>query len=104
MFYKLFIGSLYCDAALRTKGFSGEGIHGPSVLVIKSHAVNPLFTNMENLPMRIPSMVPVFGAAIVLVRNPRHAMIAEWHREKTKRKSNKTVSNHFLYVGKEYFG
>ena len=97
-------GSLYCDGALRTKGFSGEGVYGSSVIAIKTHTVNPLFTNMEKLPTRVASTTPVFGAAIFLVRNPRNAMIAEWHRERTKRKSNITVSNHFLYVDKSHFG
>ena len=95
---------MYCDGALRTKGFSGEGVHGPSVIAIKSHTVNPFFTAMDGLPRRIPNKAPVFGAALVLIRNPRNAMIAEWNRERTKRKSNVNVSNHILFVGREYFG
>lgn len=98
----LSVGSRYCDGALRTNGFTGEGVYGPSVLAIKSHTINPLFTNMK-LPKRV-SNTPVFGAAIVLIRNPRNAMVAEWHREKSKRQSNVSVSNHFLYVGEEHFG
>lgn len=100
----LTIGSRYCDGALRTNGFTGEGVYGPSVIAIKFHTVNPLFTNMQKLPRRISTAVPVFGAALVLIRNPRNAMIAEWHRERTKRQSNRNVSNHFLYVGRESFG
>lgn len=99
-----FLGSLYCDGALRTKGFTGEGVHGESVIAIKSHTVNPLFTNMKSLPKSIPSKTPVFGAALVLIRNPRGAMIAEWHRERTKRQTTRNVSNHVLFVGEEYFG
>lgn len=99
-----FTGSRYCDGALRTHGFNGEGVYGPSVIAVKFHSINPLFTNMKKLPKRIPPTVPVFGAAIVLIRNPRDSLVAEWHREKSKRQSNVNVSNHFLYVGKEYFG
>ena len=98
------LGSLYCDGALRTKGFTGEGVRGPSVIAIKSHTVNPLFTRMKKLPKRISTNTPVFGAALVLIRNPRNAIIAEWHRERTKRQTNRNISNHVLFVGKEYFG
>lgn len=79
-------------------------MRGQSVIAIKSHTINPLFTLMDNLPKRIPSNTPVFGAALVLIRNPRNAMIAEWHRERTKRQTNRNVSNHVLFVGEEYFG
>lgn len=58
----------------------------------------------RKLPKRILNDAPVYGGAILLVRNPRRAMIAEWHRERSKRQVNSTVSNHYLYVGKEYFG
>lgn len=97
-------GSLYCDGALRTKGFTGEGVYGQSVIAIKSHSINPLFRNMEKLPKRTFNKAPIFGAAIVLIRNPRYALIAEWHRERTKRKTNVNTSNHILYTGREHFG
>ncbi len=89
---------------MRTKGFTGEGIYGPSVIVVKTHTINPLFTRMDNFPKRIPDKVPVFGAGIFLIRNPKAAMVAEWHRERSKRLTNRNVSNHFLAVGDEYFG
>lgn len=103
-YFCIFVGSRYCDGSLRTNGFNGEGVYGPSVSAIKLHSINPLFTNMKHLPSRISNTLPVFGAAIILVRNPRDAMVAEWHRERTKRQTNRNVSNHFLYVGKEHFG
>lgn len=74
------------------------------MIAIKSHTVNPLFTHMDNLPKKIPSRTPVFGGALVLLRNPRSAMIAEWHRERTKRQTNRNVSNHILFIGVEHFG
>lgn len=100
----IYAGALYCDGGLRTKGFTGEGIRGSSVLVVKDHgAGTPLFTN-NKLPKRILDNKPVYGGTVLLVRNPKHCLIAEWHREKSKRQNNRTASNHFLHVGAEYFG
>ena len=97
-------GALYCDGGLRTKGFTGEGIRGSSVLVVKDHgAGTPLFSNNQ-LPRRILDDKPVYGGAILLVRNLRNSLIAEWHRERSKRENSRTASNHFLYVGAENFG
>ncbi|CAI8024939.1 WSCD family member CG9164 [Geodia barretti] len=45
-----------------------------------------------------------YGAAILLVRDPRGALVAEWNRERSKRMISPNVSNHFTYVGEEYFG
>ena len=96
-------GAPYCDAGLRTKGFSGEGIVGPSVVAIKSHTVRPKFVPIDRLQM--PSNgANIFGAALLLIRDPRNALIAEWHRRKTKRLVNATVSSHFLSTSRLYFG
>ena len=97
------LGALYCDGSLRTKGFTGEGIRGPSALVIKAHSKNALFTN-NKLPRRILNDIPIYGGAILLVRDPRKALVAEWHRERSHRRATSNVSSHYLYVGKEYFG
>ena len=102
--YVILVGALYCDGSLRTKGFTGEGVRGSSVLVVKDHgAGTPLFSNNQ-LPKRILDDKPVYGGAILLVRNLRNSLIAEWHRERTKRQNSRTASNHFLYVGAENFG
>lgn len=95
-------GSLYCDTVLRARGFAGEYIRGPSVIAIKSHGVRALFTNGE-LPQRVNKNHPLYGAAVLLVRDPKSALVAEWHREKSKRQTNATSSNHYLAVGEEYF-
>lgn len=73
------------------------------MLVVKTHNRNPMFTK-NRLPRRILHDMPVFGAAVLLIRNPRDAMIAEWHRERSKRLITPNESNHVLHVGKEYFG
>ena len=100
----IYAGALYCDGGLRTKGFTGEGIRGSSVLVVKDHgAGTPLFSNTK-LPKRILDDKPVYGGTVLLVRNLKHCLIAEWHRERSKRQNNRTASNHFLHVGAEYFG
>ena len=97
-------GALYCDGGLRTRGFTGEGIRGSSVLAVKDHGAGaPLFSNSK-LPRRILDDKPVYGGTILLVRNPRYSLIAEWHRERSKRQNSRTASNHFLYVGAENFG
>ena len=72
--------------------------------MVKDHgAGTPLFSNNQ-LPKRILDDKPVYGGAILLVRNLRNSLIAEWHRERTKRQNTRTASNHFLYVGAENFG
>ena len=75
-------------------------MQGSSVLVMKTHHLKVQFVeghvfSRERLP---------YGATVLLVRDPRAALVAEWNREKTKRQVSYNVSNHFAYVGQEYFG
>ena len=75
-------------------------MQGSSVLVMKTHNLKVQFVeghvfSRERLP---------YGAAVLLVRDPRAALVAEWNREKSKRQVSHNVSNHFTYVGQEYFG
>ena len=93
---------MYCDNVLRARGFTGEFIKGPSVIAIKTHSKKALLTHSK-LPRRVFNHVPVYGAAILLVRDPMSALVSEWHRERTKRQTNATSSNHYLTVGEEYF-
>ena len=37
-------GSYFCDGAIRTGGFDGEGIQSSSVVAIKSHSFTPFWT------------------------------------------------------------
>ena len=98
----LSIGAIYCDRELRARGFTGESIRGPSVIAIKTHNNKGRFTN-GHLPPRVYAGIPIFGAAILLVRDPKSALVAEWHRKRTRSQSNETSSSHFLAVGEEYF-
>ena len=95
-------GSFYCDSVLRARGFPGEFIRGPSVIAVKVHGTRGKFTHSQ-LPSRISDGSLVFGAAILLVRDPRSALVAEWHRERTHRQTNATSSSHSLYTGEEDF-
>ena len=42
--YVSLAGSYFCDGALRTGGFDGEGIQSSSVVAIKSHSSTPFWT------------------------------------------------------------
>ena len=93
-------GALYCDCGLRVGGFNGEGVQGSSVLVTKTHNRKVQFVGGHIFSTsRIP-----YGAAVLLVRDPRGALVAEWNRERSNRVVSPNVSNHFTYVGEEYFG
>ena len=75
-------------------------MRGSSVLVMKSHNLKVQFVGGHVFSSeRVP-----YGAAILLVRDPRAALVAEWNREKSKRLVSQNVSNHFAHVGQEYFG
>ena len=94
------VGGVYCDCSLRSGGFTGEGVQGSSVLVMKTHHLEVQFVGGHVFSSkRIP-----YGAAVLLVRDPRAALVAEWNREKSKGVISQNVSNHFAYVGQEYFG
>lgn len=95
-------GGVYCDHSMRASGFRGESVRGASVLVVKTHK---LTTQVQ----------PLFSAAVVLVRNPREALVAEWQHRTIYNESEvyyaehmhvwtANVNSHVLSLGKEYFG
>lgn len=90
---------MYCDGALRTNNYTGEGISGSSVIAVKTHTIHPNLLGPD-----VKSGPPAFGSAIVLIRNPRDAAVADWHRKRNNRMTNSSVSNHVLSVGPEMFG
>jgi hypothetical protein len=93
-------GGLYCDCGLRTGGFTGEMVQGPSVLVMKTHNLKVQFVGGHVFSnTRVP-----FGAAVLLVRDPRAALVAEWNRERSKRMVSQNISNHYTFVGESFFG
>lgn len=82
------------------RGFTGEGIQGPSVLIMKTHNLKVQFVGGHVFSKdRLP-----YGAAVLLVRDPRAALVAEWNRERSKRMVSQNVSNHYTYVEQNYFG
>ncbi|KPJ12439.1 WSCD family member AGAP003962 [Papilio machaon] len=60
-------GSVYMDYNLRKHGFPAENISDGSVLVVKTHEYAP--SNLEQ-----------FESAVLLIRNPRDAILAEFNR------------------------
>ena len=64
------------------------------MIAVKVHGTGGYFSN-QILP-RLIGNKPVFGAVILLIRNPRDVLIADWHRRKAK--------SHYLHVNATYFG
>lgn len=85
-------GSIYCDAPLRFKGFVGENVHDGSVLVIKTHTSDFQWrgTRLENRNI----LDTLYGAAILLIRNPFDTFVAERHRSILKEKAQKRIFSH----------
>ncbi len=62
-------GSIYCDGGLMRSGFVGETVHDGSVLVAKAHTPDYKKSHTK------------YGSAILLIRNPFDAMVAERNRQ-----------------------
>ncbi|CAH0713986.1 unnamed protein product, partial [Brenthis ino] len=60
-------GSIYMDYGLRNHGFPAENVTDGSVLVVKTHEAPPLEPDK-------------FKSAILLIRNPRDAILADFNR------------------------
>ncbi|KAM3959499.1 WSCD family member AAEL009094 [Aphomia sociella] len=60
-------GSIYMDYGLRVHGFPAENVTDGSVLVVKTHEMPPLEHNK-------------FKSAIILIRNPRDSILADFNR------------------------
>ncbi|XP_045770228.1 WSCD family member AAEL009094 [Maniola jurtina] len=60
-------GSIYMDYGLRMHGFPAENVTDGSVLVVKTHEAPPLEPDK-------------FKSAILLIRNPRDAILADFNR------------------------
>ena len=83
-------GAIYCDGRLRSQGFPGEFLISSSVLVVKTHETtvihNPRGFSNNN-----------FGNVILIVRDPFHALIANWHR-------HNSLGHHTSVVDRAHFG
>ena len=71
----VFTGSNDCDLVLKLAGLMGEGITSNNVLVIKTHRPSYYVVDSEM------DGGAKFKAAIVLLRNPYDAIVAEYHRQ-----------------------
>ena len=98
-------GAVYCDISLRSQGFTGEFVRGGSVLVVKTHENNPIWTDAPDYP-KLENTQGQFGSAIFIVRNPLNALVAEWNRKVANNFTIKTtnLNSHTEIAGKEWFG
>ena len=71
-------GSIYCDHPLRSAGMIGEYVKTGRVLVVKTHTSDYQW-NEAILEERNEDDA-LYGSAILLIRNPFNAFIAEWNR------------------------
>lgn len=94
-------GFEFCDISMRVKGFAGENIVSGAVSVVKTHG----YPRWKNKMTRHGSSVH-FDSAVVLVRNPLHAIVAEWNRRIANNFHGSTVSltSHVKSAGIEMFG
>ncbi len=99
-------GGVYCDVALRQNGFPGEELRSGTVLVVKTHQTDPQWTGVyynSSLPFTYYKKldhIPVYSAAILLVRNPFHTIVAEHNRLLNK----DSIDHHTAQAGQEEFG
>ncbi|XP_013145787.1 PREDICTED: WSCD family member AGAP003962-like [Papilio polytes] len=68
-------GSVYLDYNLRSNGFPAENISDGSVLVVKTHQYPP-------------KTLEQFESAVLLIRNPRDAILAEFNRHNSGHTGN----------------
>ena len=86
-------GFCCCDPEMRVLGFPGEGITGGNVLVVKTHIDTPQWLGGKKKLQWEGS----YGSAVLLIRNPARALIAEWNRRvtnllKSKRHKRKSIA------------
>ena len=71
-------GSIYCDHALRNGGLIGEYVKTGRVLVVKTHTSDYQWMNVKAEKRNNDDAL--YSSAILLIRNPFDAFIAEWNR------------------------
>lgn len=94
-------GSTVCDVSLRASGFIGEFADSSSLLVVKTHQLYPRWAKDTRHYEE-----ELFNKAVVLVRNPFHALVADWHRRVANGLMAGTVNvhSHVSRAGPEWFG
>lgn len=71
-------GSIYCDHPLRNSGMIGEYVNTGRVIVVKTHTSD--YQWLDVTPEKQNNDDGLYGSAILLIRNPFNAFIAEWNR------------------------
>ena len=92
-----------CDTEMRARGFLGEKIVSGKVLVVKTHSSIPQWVGER---VRV-SWEGSYGSAVLLIRNPVQAVIAEWNRIMTiemKKNGTQTNGSHINVVSAAIFG
>ena len=92
-----------CDTEMRARGFLGEQIVSGKVLVVKTHSIIPQWVGER---VRV-SWEGSYGSAVLLIRNPVQAVIAEWNRIMTlemKKNGTQTNGSHINVVSEAIFG
>ena len=82
-------GGAECDVKLRRSGFPGENLRSGVVLVVNTHQTEPTWTGVQDddsIQLNKLIDIPVFGSAILLVRDPFNALANLWQH--MRRKSN----------------
>ena len=100
-------GAFVCDISLRARGFAGENIQSGSALVVKTHRYTPFWSGEPKPPgFHSKGVEASYTAAIVLIRNPFDALMAEWNRVVSNgfQEATVTLDSHAQKAGKEWFG
>ena len=74
-------GGVECDIKLRRSGFPGENLRSGVVLVVNTHQTQPTWTRVQNddsIRFNQSINIPVFGSAILLIRDPFNALANLW--------------------------
>lgn len=92
-------GFCCCDTETRARGFVGEGIMSGKVLVVKTHIDFPQWIGQ----VKKLKWEGSYGSAILLIRNPAKAMIAEWNRKRTISLKGPSNNSHVNVISKAVF-
>ena len=99
-------GAIYCDITLRQRGFPGESIRSGVAFLVKSHQTDPRWQGVKYGPeapftyFKHLRDVPVFSGGVFILRNPFHAIVAEYKRQMWE----DIPDNHIKTLGEDHFG
>lgn len=102
----LCIGGVYCDVELRKNGYPGESIRSGIAFMVKSHQVDPRWnwvkysSDQPFTYFQESSHVPIFSGGVFILRNPFHAMVAEYKRQVWEQQPG----NHVKTLNSSFFG